>query len=126
MKTRYHTIDIRALVKNLQNLIGLRVANIYDINHRTYLFKLAKPDHKAFLLIESGTRIHTTEFMRDKSDVPSVFSLKLRKFLKTKRLESVVQLGVDRVVVLTFGSGLATQYLIIEMYAQGSIINALF
>jgi predicted ribosome quality control (RQC) complex YloA/Tae2 family protein len=54
MKTRYHTIDIRALVKNLQGLIGLRVANIYDINHRTYLFKLAKPDHKAFLLIESG------------------------------------------------------------------------
>jgi len=37
-------------------------------------------------------------------------------------LESVVQLGVDRVVVFTFGSGLATQYLIVEMYAQGNII----
>lgn len=123
MKTRFHTLDIRALVKNLQGIIGLRVANVYDINHRTYLIKLAKPDHKAFLLIESGTRIHTTEFTRDKSDVPSVFSLKLRKFLKTKRLENVVQVGVDRVVILTFGSGPATQYLIIEMYAQGNILN---
>ncbi len=123
MRTRYHTIDIRAIVKNLQSsILGLRVANIYDINPKTYLIKLAKPDHKAFLLIESGSRIHTTEFTRDKSDVPSVFSLKLRKSLKTKRLENVVQLGIDRVVVFTFGSGQATQYLIVEMYAQGSII----
>lgn len=125
MKTRYHTIDIKALVKNLHStLLGMRVANIYDINPRTYLLKLAKPEHKAFLLIESGTRIHTTDFTRDKSDIPSVFSLKLRKHLRTKRLENIQQLGMDRIVILTFGSGPATEHLIVEMYSQGNIILA--
>ena len=56
----------------------MRVANIYDLNSRTYLLKFQKPDEKVFLLIESGTRIHTTKFARDKNNIPSGFSMKVR------------------------------------------------
>ena len=48
---------------------------------------------------------------------PSLSSLlQLRKHLHTKRLTSVTQLGVDRVVDLQFGSGEATHHLIVELY----------
>jgi len=117
------SIDIRAEVTILQQmLIGLRLANIYDMNSKTYMLKFAKPDLKLFLLIESGVRFHTTEFTREKSNIPNSFSLKLRKHIRMKRLESITQLGVDRVLLLTFGSGESTNHLILELYASGNII----
>ncbi|GAM25895.1 hypothetical protein SAMD00019534_090700 [Acytostelium subglobosum LB1] len=123
-KTRFSSIDIRTTVCNLQrSVIGLRLANIYDLSPRVFLLKLSKPDNKKTLIIESGIRIHSTNFTRDKGDhTPAPFSITLRKYLKTKRLESVKQLGVDRIVDFTFGSGVATQHLIIELFSIGNII----
>jgi len=123
VKTRFSSIDIPASVSSLQKeILGLRVANIYDINPKTYLLKLAKPEKKIFLVIQSGIRIHTTDFTREKNTIPSVFCLKLRKHLRTKRVESVQQLGIDRVIQITFGSGLSINHLILEFYASGNVI----
>jgi hypothetical protein len=58
------------------------------------------------------------QVMYDKPDAPSNFTLKLRKHLRTRRLEDVRQLGVDRVVDFVFGSGENAHHLILEMYAQ--------
>lgn len=43
-------------------------------------------------------------------------SLKLRKHLKNRRLESISQLGTDRIVDLQFGSGEAAYHVILELY----------
>jgi len=56
----------------------MRVANIYDVNAKTYLFKLARPEDKVFLVIESGIRAHTTAFSREKNIMPSQFSMKVK------------------------------------------------
>jgi hypothetical protein len=56
--------------------------------------------------------------MYDKPDAPSNFTLKLRKHLRTRRVEDVRQLGVDRVVDFVFGTGENAHHLILEMYAQ--------
>jgi hypothetical protein len=56
--------------------------------------------------------------MYDKPDAPSNFTLKLRKHLRTRRIEDVRQLGVDRVVDFQFGCGETAHHLILEMYAQ--------
>jgi predicted ribosome quality control (RQC) complex YloA/Tae2 family protein len=42
--------------------------------------------------------------------------MKLRKHLKSRRLESIEQLGIDRIVDLQFGSGEAAYHLIVELY----------
>ncbi len=68
------------------------------------------------LLIESAIRIHTTEFDWPKGLIPSGFAMKLRKHLKSRRLESIEQLGIDRIVDLQFGSGEAAYHLIVELY----------
>ena len=77
---------------------------------------------KILLLIESGARFHSVETMPPKADIPSNFTLKLRKHIRTRRVESIRQLGVDRIVQLTFGTGDNTFYLILEFYAQGNVI----
>jgi len=48
--------------------------------------------------------------------------MKFRKFLRSKRLESVKQVGVERVIVFTFGTESFTNHLILELYSQGNII----
>jgi predicted ribosome quality control (RQC) complex YloA/Tae2 family protein len=78
VKSRFTPVDVCGIVHCLKkSLVGLRVANIYDLNPKTYLLKFAAPDKKVFLLIESGIRIHTTEFQREKNNIPSLFSLKV-------------------------------------------------
>ena len=123
VKMRMSSLDVRAMVLSLQQtVLGYRVSNVYDINPRTYLLKLAKPDAKLMLLIESGIRVHTTEFVRDKGATPSVFTVKLRKQLKQKRIEKVEQLGSDRVIVLTCGAGEWESHVIIELYDKGNVV----
>ncbi len=55
----------------------MRVNQIYDVDHKTYLIKLHRSEEKAMLLFESGIRIHTTEFQWPKNPAPSGFSMKV-------------------------------------------------
>ncbi|MGH0178586.1 UNVERIFIED_CONTAM: hypothetical protein FKN15_078050 [Acipenser sinensis] len=100
----------------------MRVNNVYDIDTKTYLIRLQKPDSKAVLLLESGIRIHTTEFEWPKNMMPSGFAMKCRKHLKSRRLVCVKQLGVDRIVDFQFGSDEAAYHLIVELYDRGNIV----
>ncbi|CAG8694233.1 12579_t:CDS:10, partial [Cetraspora pellucida] len=122
MKQKFSALDVRAMVSDLkEKIVGLRLQNVYDINPKTYLFKFSKPDRKELVLIESGSRIHTTQFSRDKSITPSPFCI---KHIRTRRLTDVRQLGVDRIIDFEFagiGEGI-TYHIIAEFYASGNII----
>jgi predicted ribosome quality control (RQC) complex YloA/Tae2 family protein len=72
------------------------------------------------LLVESGIRIHTTEFTREKNNAPSHFNSKLRKHLKTRKVTAVSQLGTDRIIHITFSDN--TYHLFCEFYAAGNIV----
>ncbi|KAJ0980565.1 hypothetical protein J5N97_008820 [Dioscorea zingiberensis] len=130
VKVRMNTADVAAEVKCLRRLIGMRCANVYDISPKTYLFKLMNSSgitesgesEKVMLLMESGVRLHTTQYARDKSTTPSGFTLKLRKHIRTRRLEDVRQLGYDRIILFQFGLGANAHYVILELYAQGNVI----
>ncbi|KAJ1902762.1 hypothetical protein LPJ81_003427, partial [Coemansia sp. IMI 209127] len=93
----------------------------------TFLFKFTKPDHKELVLVESGTRLHTTDYTRDKSITPSSFCMKLRKHLKARRLTAVRQIGMDRVVDFEFAVAAGAQaegtyHILCEFYASGNVI----
>lgn len=89
---------------------------------RLYLLKLSRANRKEHLLIESGIRIHTTQYVKNEKDLPSGFSMKLRKHLRTKKLDKIEQLGMDRVIDLTFGKGEAAYHILVELYASGNVI----
>ncbi|XP_059610612.1 ribosome quality control complex subunit NEMF homolog [Phlebotomus argentipes] len=122
MKTRFNTYDIVCIVTELQKLIGMRVNQIYDIDNRTYLIRLQRTEEKVVLLLESGNRLHTTAFEWPKNVAPSGFTMKLRKHLKNKRLESLTQVGCDRIVNLQFGTGEAAYHVILELYDRGNVL----
>lgn len=141
MKTRFSSLDVAAIIPQLKEKIctGWRVNQVYDCDAKTYLFKLNKSivqmkkdedntevdeevANKLTMIIESGVRIHTTDYDWNKSPAPSNFAVKLRKHLKNKRVVNIRQIGKDRLVELQFGSNDAANYLIIELYDKGNII----
>jgi predicted ribosome quality control (RQC) complex YloA/Tae2 family protein len=125
-KNRFTAVDVRAVVSNLRaTCVGMRVANIYDLSPKTYMFKLAEPGKdKQLLLIESGIRVHTTKYARQLPKVPSIFALKLRKHVRSKRLVSIEQLGIDRVIDFTFGTEEFAYHIIVELHSKGNVILA--
>lgn len=115
----------------------MRVTNVYDLSsvsttlsppllphlttpQRIFLIKFHKPDHREQLLIDSGFRCHLTEYARTTAAAPSGFVAKLRKYLKTRRVTFVSQVGTDRILEFQFSDGLYRLYL--EFYAGGNIV----
>lgn len=64
--------------------VGMRVNQVYDIDNKTYLIRLQRPDEKCVLLLESGNRFHATAFEWPKSMAPSGFSMKVVKITSQK------------------------------------------
>src|SRR3990167_5224324 len=123
MKDRFNGIDVLVVVANFQQYLGMRVDNIYDLSPRTYLLKLKQSGRdKQMILIESGMRVHSTKYSRETPKIPSIFSLKLRKHINNKQITSIKQLGFDRVIDFTFGSGESAYHLIVELHSKGNII----
>jgi len=60
--------------------------------------------------------------MREVPKAPGPFNSKLRKALRTRRLEGIRQLGIDRVVEFKFTGADGNYYLILELYAAGNVI----
>ena len=74
------------------------------------------------MLVESGFRCHLTSFTRTTAAAPSPFVARLRKYLRTRRVTSVSQVGTDRILEFQFSDG---QYrLFLEFYAGGNIVLA--
>ncbi|KAL1835730.1 hypothetical protein VTJ49DRAFT_6155 [Mycothermus thermophilus] len=121
MKQRFSSLDVKVIAHELaESLISFRIHNIYDLNSKILLFKFAKPDSRQQLIIESGFRCHLTDFVRTAAPAPSLFVAKLRKFLKTRRLTSVSQIGTDRIIELQFTDG--AYRLFLEFFASGNVI----
>ncbi|XP_059148218.1 ribosome quality control complex subunit NEMF-like [Physella acuta] len=122
MKSRFSSLDLAVIIQELQRYLGMRVVNVYDIDNKTYLIRIGKPDEKTVIVMESGTRVHSTDFDWPKNPAPSGFSMKLRKHLKGRRLEMVCQLGFDRIVDFQFGSGEAAYHIVLELYDRGNMV----
>ncbi|MCJ1251448.1 hypothetical protein MMC30_008681 [Trapelia coarctata] len=121
MKQRFSSLDVKVIAHELsKSLCTLRLSNVYDLSSRIFLLKFAKPNHREQMVIDSGFRCHLTKFARTTAAAPSAFVTRLRKFLRTRRLTSVSQVGTDRIIDFQFSDG---QYrLFLEFYAGGNIV----
>jgi hypothetical protein len=104
-------------------LVTLRLANVYDLSSKILLLKFAKPDNKQQLLIENGFRCHLTDFARTTAAAPSAFVARLRKYLKTRRLTAVTQVGTDRILEFQFSDGQYRMFL--EFFAVCKAVGGL-
>jgi len=121
MKQRFSSLDVKVIAHELSStLTSLRLSNAYDLSSRIFLLKFQLPNRREQLLIDSGFRCHLTSFARTTAAAPSAFVARLRKYLKTRRVTSISQIGTDRIIEFSFSDG--AYRLFLEFYAGGNII----
>ncbi|CAB4252451.1 similar to Saccharomyces cerevisiae YPL009C TAE2 Protein of unknown function, involved in protein translation [Maudiozyma barnettii] len=123
MKQRISGLDLKLLAKELkESLVSYRLTNIYNVadSSKQFLLKFGKPDSKLNVVVDSGSKIHTTTFTRHTPEAPSGFVSKLRKHLKSKRLTALRQIPNDRILVFQFADGL--YYLVLEFFSAGNVM----
>lgn len=125
VKQRMTALDVRASIEEMrQKLVGLRLTNLYDLNPKMFLMRFGHGDNKQAVLLEKGVRLHLTAYTREKPQVPSQFTLKLRKHIRSWRLDSIVQLQHDRTIDFCFGARGTEScfHIIVELFSKGNII----
>lgn len=73
--------------------------------HARYLLKFTRSGKgNVVVIIESGVRMHTTKYEREKDTMPASFAAQCRKYLRNKRLVSVRQVGTQALAGWLAGS----------------------
>jgi predicted ribosome quality control (RQC) complex YloA/Tae2 family protein len=116
-------VDIRVLIHELnQKLIGTWVVNIYHLPQGIFILKLRKPKEGLYyLLIEPGKRIHLTNFNRIMPKSPSNVCVTLRSHLRDRRINSINQRSIDRIVSINIGPDEGSE-LVVELFGEGNLI----
>lgn len=121
-------LDLKYLTHNLsKQLSGCVLNNIQDITVKQYVFKFGRANQKETLMIESGGRIYLIDSVEEPRDKPNKLTKVIRKYVKGLFLDSIEQVGLERVVKMTFKGAdkenkSFTYFIYLEFYAKGNII----
>lgn len=115
---RFTSHEVKLEIDCLQEIIGMRVGNIHQIDKDTIIIKFWKLGCSRNLIIENGIRFHLTDFPHEKPKTPPDFCCRLRKWLRFRRLDDIIQPGNDRAVYFCFGD----LRLCLELFQAGNII----
>ena len=123
MKDSMSSVDVAAIVTELQELVGARLVKAYQPGKEEIRLKLHQKDKGSLdLIIEAGRRIHLTKYKRPSPRMPSNFSMYIRKHLSGGRIAQIRQLDFDRIVELTIERWDKRTRLIAELLPRGNIV----
>lgn len=116
-------IDIRLMLPELREAAeGSFIKNVYQYGD-IFVLKLYQPGGGSVnLLIHPGTRVHLTEYARKAPRQPPHFCGVLRKYLREKRVLSIKQHDLDRILIIEIGSEEESYKLVAEMFGTGNML----
>jgi predicted ribosome quality control (RQC) complex YloA/Tae2 family protein len=122
MKEALSSLDIAAVVKELQAVVGGHVDKIYhpDLDH--LVLAVRKPgEGKAFIHFVVGRWLYLSAESGEMPAQPSDFAMMLRKRVLNARITDIRQQGFDRIVVLTLDRDGAFE-LVLESFRDGNVV----
>jgi len=111
------SFDVAAVVKELNDFTGSRIANIYG-GENWFIMKLRGVKDARFLIIP-GVRAHLTTLDITSKNMPTPLVMGLRKYIRNAVLKEAAQLGFDRIIVLKLYSKGEEYKLYIELLPRG-------
>lgn len=123
MKDSMSNIDIRLILPELREVgEGSFIKNVYQYGN-IFVLKLYKSGSGNYqLLIEPGRRIHLTEYSRKAPRQPPHLCMVLRKYLREKKIISIKQHDLDRIVIIEVGDDTESYKLVAELFGSGNIL----
>ncbi|HLC90406.1 MAG TPA: NFACT family protein [Candidatus Nanoarchaeia archaeon] len=121
MKKSLASIELAAIVNELQFLVKGKISKIYDYGEKELLLQLhAQNQGKQLLRIIPGKLLNITDKKESQMN-PTGFCMQLRKYLDNASIISISQKGGERIVVMEIEK--KEKYsLIIEFFSTGNII----
>lgn len=114
-------LEITHSVRELRELEGVFVKKIYDMGEGAFsiLFYPERGGSRE-LIIDIRGFIFLTKMKWNKPKYPSPFTMGLRKRLEDARIESIYQMGLERIISLEFSRN--DLKMVIELFGGGNII----
>ncbi|OPY33700.1 MAG: hypothetical protein A4E32_00626 [Methanomassiliicoccales archaeon PtaU1.Bin124] len=122
MKKEMNAFDVRAMVKEMQALIGGYVDKVFHWDRRTVLIRINAPEGRRELLFKDGKWLHMPKDRPETPDTPGNFAVHLRKMLGNARVSEVKQQAFDRIVTMTLTTRETTYQVIFEMFGDGNLV----
>ena len=120
-KKSISSLELAALVNELQFLVNGKVSNIYHPEKNILLFQLHAPGKgKQLLKIISGKWLCLTT-QKENALRPSGFCMQLRKYIDNAVIKNMYQQGSERIVIFELEK-LEKYFLIVELFSKGNII----
>ncbi len=123
MKDSMSNIDLHLILPELREAAeGAFIKNVYQYAD-IFVLKLYQPAGGTVnLLIHPGRRIHLTEYARKAPRQPPKFCTVLRKYLREKRVLSIKQHDLDRIIIIEIGSEDESYKLVAELFGTGNLL----
>jgi len=123
MKTQLSNIDVFAVAKELNDkLCDGFIDNIYEVKD-LLIIKIRTREVNRNLVIERDSRVNLTNYNYPVPKYPSQYCSSLRKFLKNRRILSIYQHNLDRILIIELSNQNTVSWkFIIELFAKGNYI----
>src|SRR5207247_11220654 len=121
MKTSLTSFDLRALVAELQGIVGGHLDKIYQREDEVILRINLAGGGKAELYSKAGRWLCLHE-LETKPISPPPFAQTLRRLLDNARIVAIEQRGFDRIAVFAVERGPDALRLIFEVFGNGNLI----
>lgn len=124
MKNELSGVDVHFLVRELQFLVGARFQKVYARDKEVFVQLHVTGKGKQLLRVRLPGLLYLASDRPEFPRLPSGFVTFLRKRLKGTRVEAVEQLGMDRIVVFTFGTQSEPDLyrFVVELIAPGNVL----
>jgi predicted ribosome quality control (RQC) complex YloA/Tae2 family protein len=115
--------DIKVIVNELSCLVNSRIEKFYNTPEGELLIKgYSAVKGKYTLRALRGECIHLSDFKREVADIPSSFTMLMRKYLNNSMIAEIMQPFFERIVIIRIKKGEDEYNIIIELFNRGNII----
>lgn len=111
-------LEYHFLLRELSSLCGKFISKFYELEGGLFRLRFGSSD----LLVQLGVRMHLTKYISPSPQTPSNFCEFVRKRLEGKKLTSLSQHGMDRIIFAKFASPSEECTLVFEMFAGGNLL----
>jgi predicted ribosome quality control (RQC) complex YloA/Tae2 family protein len=125
-KQQLSSLDLSALVKELQLLLNSRIDKIHQFSNQELLIRLRAKNRKNNLFIDTRGWIFIVtqpeKLSLPKKEMPTDFALGLRKYLTNGTITKIAQKEFDRIIELEINKANADYKLVLELFSKGNIV----
>jgi predicted ribosome quality control (RQC) complex YloA/Tae2 family protein len=116
-------LELFCICKELQVLVGARLTKLYELGQDEFRLRFHSQNGGVDVFCKLRERLNITQYIKEAPQKPSNFIMGLRKHVEGARVKSIMQYGLDRVVVFELEKE-SRFLLVFEMFSHGNLILA--